>query len=229
MRKILAIILCTILLVCSFTISAFAEEESVAPVEQSEVETSISPATEELVTEGEISADTAMAETSSEKIVEYIKGHFEELSVIVSLILYAFYQARKHILLNKSIGTLNNNAVEVSRNSDRSIQNALTDMKGMTDLVTGYKEELANLLAEVRESAEEKKRLEETLDKTMTYLKAAELANVELGNELAELLVLANIPNSKKEELYSRHRAAVDEIIKAEHTEVISNDHGTEE
>lgn len=229
MKKILAIILCTILLVCSFTIPAFADEESSAPVEESEAVTSISPTTEEIVTKGEISADTAMPETSAEKIVEYIKIHFEEISVIVTLIFTIIYQARKHVLLNKSIGTLNNNAVEVSRNSDRSIQNALMDMRGMTELVTGYKEEFANLLAEVRSSAEEKKRLEEALEKTQTYLKASELANVELGNELAELLVLANIPNSKKEELYSRHRAAVDEIIKAEHTEVISNDHGTEE
>ena len=46
------------------------------------------------------------------------------------------------------------------------------------------------------------------------------LANVELANEVAELLVLANIPNSKKEELYSRHLAAVGAIAEAEKIEV---------
>ena len=85
------------------------------------------------------------------------------------------------------------------------------------------------MLAEVRANAEEKKKLEVALENTTTYLKAAELANEELGNELAELLVLANIPNAKKEELYSRHLAAVKEMHEAVNTEVIPNDHGTEE
>ena len=53
----------------------------------------------------------------------------------------------------------------------------------------------------------------------MNYIKASKLANVELANELAELLVLANIPNSKKDELYSRHIAAVAAISDAEKTE----------
>jgi hypothetical protein len=62
----------------------------------------------------------------------------------------------------------------------------------------------------------------------MTYIKTAKLANVEFANELAELLVLANIPNSKKDELYSRHIAAVGAIAEAEKTEVTTNDGGEE-
>jgi hypothetical protein len=51
---------------------------------------------------------------------------------------------------------------------------------------------------------------------------------MELANEVAELLVLANIPNSKKEELYSRHLAAVGAIAEAEKTEVTINEDGQE-
>ena len=58
----------------------------------------------------------------------------------------------------------------------------------------------------------EKQKLEQTLGEALAYIKTAKLANVEFANELAELLVLANIPNSKKDELYARHRAAVDAI-----------------
>ena len=101
-------------------------------------------------------------------------------------------------------------------------------MKDMADVVANYKADFAALLEEVRENAEEKRRIEEALDETLAFIKAAKLANVELGNEVAELLVLANIPNSKKEELYSRHMAAVGAIAEAE-TEVISHDHGNAE
>ena len=94
--------------------------------------------------------------------------------------------------------------------------------------VTGYKEVIENLLAEYRTSAEDKQKLEQALAEFHTHLKTAKLANVELANEVAELLVLANIPNSKKEELYSRHLAAVGAIADAEKTEVISDDNGKE-
>ncbi len=228
MKKIIALLVCAVLMLCVFPVSVFAEDDPVGDVEPTVEAVDTLPTVEENATEGEISVDTATPETSSEKIVEYIKTYFEEISVVFTLIMTAFYQARKHKLLNRSIGTLNNNAVDVARNSDASIQKALADMKGMADAVAEYKMEFATMLAEVRESAEEKRKIEEALDETLSFIKAAKLANVELGNEVAELLVLANIPNSKKEELYSRHMAAVGAIAEAE-TEVIAHDHGTAE
>ena len=62
------------------------------------------------------------------------------------------------------------------------------------------------------------------LEKVNKHLETSKSANLEFSNELAELLVLANIPNSKKDELYSRHRAAVDAMAAAEETEVKEND-----
>ena len=221
MKKLIALFACVVLMLCVCPISAFAEGEPIEAVDTL-------PTVEENVTEGVISADTAMPETSAEKIVEYIKTYFEEISVVITLIMTAFYQARKHKLLNRSIGTLNNNAVDMAKNSDASIQKALADMKDMADVVANYKADFAALLEEVRENAEEKRRIEEALNDTLAFIKAAKRANVELGNEVAELLVLANIPNSKKEELYSRHMAAVGAIAEAE-TEVISHDNGNAE
>ena len=55
-------------------------------------------------------------------------------------------------------------------------------------------------------------------------METSKAANIELSNEVAELLVLANIPNSKKEELYSRHRAVVDAITTTEVSEVNEDD-----
>jgi ABC-type transporter Mla subunit MlaD len=167
-------------------------------------------------------------ETTVDLVVEYVKENYKDISVIITLILTVFYQVRKHRVLNKSIGTLNNNAVTVAENSKDAIKKALEEMGGVSSVVTNYKTEIEALLAAFRVSEEDKKKLEQTLTEVHTALKTAKLANVELANEVAELLVLANIPNSKKEELYSRHLAAVGAIADAEKTEVILDDNGQE-
>lgn len=185
------------------------------------------------LTENENVPEVAL--TTSEKIVEYIRAHLEEISVIVTLVLSIFYQIRKHKALNKSVATLNNNAVTVAENSNNAMQQALMEVGDISNVVGGYKDEVAALLAEVRRNTEEKQQLERTLAEVHTHLKQSKLANVEFANELAELLVLANIPNSKKDELYARHIAAVGAISATEEEEnvtlpeVIADDNGKEE
>ena len=161
--------------------------------------------------------------TMTEEVVDYVKGHVEELSVIGTLLLTIFYEVRKHGKLNGSIGTLNNNAITVAQNSAEAIKAALAGVEGIAEVVNKYKDEIEALLGEIRKSAEEKKALEETLSHVEGLLKTSKLATLELANEVAELLVLANIPVSKKEELYSRHRAAVTAISVAE-SEVTAHD-----
>lgn len=168
-------------------------------------------------------AEVAVEQTMTEEIFAYCKSHVEELSVIGTLILGMFYETRKHRNLNGSIGTLNNNAIAVAQNSAENIKTVLAEAKGIADVVIKYKDEIESLLSEIRKSAEEKKSLEDTLSHVEGFLKTAKLATLELSNEVAELLVLANIPVSKKEELYSRHRAAVDAIATAE-SEVTTHD-----
>lgn len=210
MKKIIAFV-CTILLVCALSVSVFAEGESAVGIETNvEVVTTL-PTEEETATEGEISGEKTMPEITTELIVGWVKGHFEEITVIISLILTAFYNIRKHKQLNRSISATNKNAITVSENSEQAIQNAL-------EMMSNYKEK----------NAEEKQKLEKALNEAMAYIKAAKLANTEFANELAELIVLANIPNSKKDELYSRHIAAVKAISEAEKTEVNTDDDGKE-
>lgn len=219
MKKIFALVICIILLVCAFPISAFAEGESVDGIETTVQAVDTSPITEESASEEEISVEEAMVSFTTEDIMNYIKTYFEEISVIITLILTAFYNIRKHKILNKSISATNLNAIRVSENSDLAIAEALATIQG-------YKDAFANLLTEFRATEEEKQKLEQTLGEALAYIKTAKLANVEFANELAELLVLANIPNSKKDELYSRHIAAVKAIAEAEKTEVNTNDDG---
>lgn len=219
MKRLLAFILCVVLL-CATTVIASAEEGSADAVEVETTVTENLPSADESATEGENSASETKPMTDI--IVDYIKSHVEELSVIGTLILTVFYEIRKHKKLNGSIGTLNNNAIAVAENSAATIKKALDEVKDIANVVHEYKDEFATLLGEVRKSAEEKQSLETTLAHVETFLKTAKLATLELSNEVAELLVLANIPNSKKEELYSRHTKAVHDLENVE--EVISND-----
>jgi hypothetical protein len=207
MKKIIVFILCVMLLM-ALPVVASAEE----------VDTNVST-TEEIVTEVEIEP------TITEAIVDYVKTHIEEISVIVALIVSAFYDKIVRGRLSGSIGTLNNNAISIAENSAKAIKDSLSEVEDIANVVKSYKEEFATLLKEVRKSAEEKQSLEDMLAHVENFLKSAKLATLELSNEVAELLVLANIPNSVKEELTARHLKAVHELEKVD--EVISND-GTE-
>ena len=257
MKKFIAFILCTIILMCATSFATSAEDSTLDSAEQSPSVSENLPTSEEIVTdektegvvtvpeteaatpETEAIPETSTAApnvtepTTSETIVNYIKAHFEEISVVLTLILTIFYNVRKHKLLNKSISATNHNAITVADNSERIISEALERMQGISTDVSGYKEAFTKLLEEYRASEEEKRNLEKTLNDAMSCIKTAKLANVEFANELAELLVLANIPNSKKDELYARHIAAVKSISEAEEnvtlTEVITDDIGKKE
>lgn len=225
MKKIFITLLCVVM-VCAMPLIVFAEDENSTAVETNAVETETLPTETKIATEGEISGTETEAETvaatpqisvpTTDEIVKWVEGHLEEISVIITLIFTLIYQIRKHAALNKSIAHCNNNAVAVVENSNGAIQQALSRVESVSAVVDNYRDEIVKLLAEIRQTDEEKKKLETALTEVEAYLKTAKLANTELANEVAELLVLANIPNSKKEELYSRHRAAVDAIEAAD-------------
>lgn len=195
MRKILCFLLCA-MLICVAPISAFAME-----------------ATTEDVTE---------EKTVTEEIVDYVKSHIEELTVIVSMIGAAIYGARSRKKMDGSIGTLNNNAISIASNSTTIVEKALARVDEIAGVVSTYGEKMSALMEEIRNSEEEKKALKDALVKVESYISCAKLATVEMANEVAELLCLANIPVSKKDELYARHTKAVHELEAAE--EVMKHD-----
>lgn len=209
MKKLLAILLCAMLLLGATSIFAFAQEtEAVEP------ETTV---TEDVASEADEPKDSVV-----DAIVSYVQAHIEEITVIATLLGGVIYKIAESRRLKGSIGRLNNNAIAVAQNSAKDTQEMIANAMVLVKTVESYKEEMASLLAEVRKNADEKQSLENTLCDVANFLKTSKLATLELSNEVAELLVLANIPNSKKEELYARHKEAVTAIKAAE--EVIVND-----
>lgn len=204
MKKILVIMMC-IIVMCALPVVASAEKTDSVVETETAVETPL--------TIGQL---LASEDLSVDMVVDYVQFHLEEISVIVTLILSIFYNVRKHGKLNKSITTLNNNSVAVAENSAMSIQTSLDGMEHVVATVNEYKDAMIQALEEVRRNDEQRAKLEESLAEVSSYLKATRMANVEFANEVAELLILANIPNSRKDELYARHLAAVNAIQEAE-------------
>lgn len=217
--KILIVLLCVAIAVCILKAVASATDEIPTPVETEAVEVESTPTEEE-------AANTPIITT--EEIVKWIQSHLEEILVMIVSTVLAIYQKRSNSSTKKSIATCNNNAVKIAENSNSTVATALTELAAMTALVTKCKDEINELLAEIRLNDEEKKQLQAALANNESYLKTAYLANVELANEVAELLVLANIPNSKKEELYARHRAAIAAIEAPHNNTEVNEDVGEE-
>ena len=216
MKKILVFIL-VLMLVCVTPLVAYAEGEAVeegnsTPETEIATESEISPSVvEKIATEWD-----HLKNLFSENFEDWILAHVEEISVVITLIMTAFYNMRKHKLLNRSMGTLNNNAITVAQTSNDFMGNALAQMQNASGAVVQYDARITALLEAFKTTAEDKAMLERELVEIKNYLKVESESNIEFANELAELLALANIPNYKKEELGSRHVAAVNAIIEAE-------------
>lgn len=231
MKKILAFLLCvTLMLTLSFGVYAEdvpVDEGEQPPAEETPDETpGDTPGTEipdETPSDNEKPDSVIKAEQITEKIVNYVKEHFEDWMVLITMLVAVWIEIKKRTALTASVGTMNNNAVTMAQTSSETIAASVATMNNVSTVVEGYKQEVENLLKEVRANEEEKHKLAAALTEVNMNLQTSKAANIEFANELAELLVLANIPNSKKDELYARHRAAVAAISEAEKTEVKEN------
>ena len=252
MKKILAFIL-VIVLVCAMPFSAFAEEansdaagegepivdnlstedetvtedenedEEVAPEPTPEPEQTptptptpeVIPSPEPTDTDPEIDPDSEV-QTVTEKIKAWFERNSGALGIIITIISYGIALLKSIKRSNKTIATANNNSITISESNGRLMTEALKELKVASALVT-----------EIRRTKEERDRAEKSLAEVSAYLKATRMANIELANEVADLLVYAKLPDSKKDEMYARHRAAVaaiEEVEKAaEKTEVMDN------
>ena len=225
MKKFITFILC-ILLVCLMSFSVYADETSEITTETETTVGSAITIPKEPPEENAENTDSNTMDLLSVKFESWVLPNLEEISVVITLILTAFYNMRKHKLLNKSIGTMNNNTVAIAENSANMMSQAVSNISNTANIVTQYDARIAAMLDAHQATLEDKARLEKELLEIKVYLKAAAESNLEFSNELAELLGLANIPNYKKEEIGARHLAAVHSIKSAEeealtHTEEV--------
>ena len=211
MKRIIVLILCVIMLLVPLSASA---EESYTPENEIVTETESEPATE--ATGDEWSTITGA-------IKEWIEPNLEEISVVVSLIGYGILLLNRFSSVLKSMGTMNNNTITISKSNANLMEQAMASINNASGAVTAYDGKISETLDVFRQmiethkaTVEENKALEKALVEMRGYLKVCAEANLEFSNELAELIALANIPNYKKEELGARHVAAKEAILASE-------------
>lgn len=200
MKKILIAVVC-LTLMCCFSLVAFAEE--------------VTPTVPEEEITNEVDWNEVKGEVSA-FILNWVKPHIEEISVIITLVFYVVASAKDRKNLNKNMGVMNNNTIAIANNSNEKMSEALTLMRASSDSVVSYDERIKTLLESYNNTLEDNRRFREEYVEMKKYLKASTEANIEFANELAELLALANIPNYKKEEIGKRHATNVAAIRDAE-------------
>lgn len=195
-----------------------SEEGDVPPVEN------VPAPVPEQITDGKFSWEE-VKETFSTTIMVWVQEHAEEIGVIVTLIGYGITLFKRLKSNDKKVVTLNNNAIAIAKESTACVEKAMESIEAVTLVVDEYKTIMDKLLEAYNSSEDARKKLETELIETKEYLRVDSMANLEFANMFEELLVLANIPNYKKQEMGERHLARVADIQKAlEHAEHVTDE-----
>lgn len=244
MRKRVIKLIVAVLCMMAFCMPIVAYAEDVPPVdvtttapdETTPPEDVVVPPADDVVPPTDTAPDTTVNEsngfswdevkdTFSTTVVVWVQAHIEEIGVIVTLIGYGIALFKKLKTNNKSVVTMNNNAIAISKKATDYMEKAMESIESNKSVIAEYKEKMDMLLEAYKSSEDARKKLEIELLETKEYLRVDSMANLEFANMFEELLALANIPLYKKQEMGERHLARVSEIKKAlEHAEHITND-----
>lgn len=224
MKKLL-IFITVFALMCSLALGVSATEGT-APEEGEEIitEGKNAPDTEN-ATEGEILGESGITEPQevtpiSAQIIAFLEQHIDSasiLSLVGTAIVYIFYEIKQRKMLKGSIGTLNNNAVQIATKSVESVGEAFAKAQTMLDAIQTVKEDFTALMDEVKKSSEEKETLADTIQSVNAFMKALATAMKEISAEELDILMAANIPTAKKSDMYERHKEAeqlIDDCLK---------------
>ena len=215
MKKIFALIL-IVALTLVFGVCAFAETSSDILTPDETNSTANYTPEEENATEGEISSESDISISEdiiplSAKIVTFIEEHFEGTSFIslaITVVVYIFFEVKNNKKLKLSIGSLNNNAIDITNVAVKNVNEAFAKAQALVDTVEGYKKDFESFLYQLQKSAEEKKSLEDTLTTVENFMKVITVALKENSAEVYDLLMASNIPNAVKNDMCKRHKQA---------------------
>lgn len=126
--------------------------------------------------------------------------------------------------VNKALGEAKDIMQAISDGNAAALTETLGKAEGIAEVVTSFKGVMETFLERIGDIESDKAATREALLEATKTMEACKKASLEEGNIVAELLLLANIPNSKKEEIYARHLSAVNAIADAEKSEVAEND-----
>jgi hypothetical protein len=126
--------------------------------------------------------------------------------------------------VNKALGEAKEIMQAISDGNTAALTETLGKAETIAATVVSFKEVMETFLERIGDIESDKVATREALLKACNTMEACKKASIEEGNIVAELLMLANIPNSKKEEIYARHLSAVNAIAETEKSEVATDD-----
>jgi hypothetical protein len=237
MKKIFAILLC-LFIICAMPLMASAQsnlmmvedsipEEEIPPVIDEEIPEEIPEETPEEIPpvdtvepqptpEPAPTPEDTSSQTLAQQIEEWIVARLDDIAVVVTLVCTILFNIVKAKSDKTFIKKLNNNAIAIAENSKEYVGTALAGVENTTNTLQTYVALMNEVLETARKNSAENKTLVTFITEVEGCLKTAVSANKEFANELAELLNLANIPNSLKDKLYERHQAAIDALDEQE-------------
>lgn len=126
--------------------------------------------------------------------------------------------------VNKALGEAKDIMQAISDGNAAALTETLGKAEGIAEVVTTFTKMMETFMERIGDIESDKASLKSALAEATKNMQLSNKAVLENSNMMAELLMLANIPNSKKEELYARHLSAVNAIADAEKSEVAEND-----
>lgn len=126
--------------------------------------------------------------------------------------------------VNKALGEAKDIMQAISDGNAAALTDVLGKAEGIAEVVTTFTKMMETFMERIGDIESDKASLKSALTEATKNMQLSNKAVLENSNMMAELLMLANIPNSKKEELYARHLSAVNAIADAEKSEVAEND-----
>lgn len=208
MKRIIAV-LCLIIAIGTIIMVVSHAAEEVPVTDVPAVDNAVDNSVTETTPTAPAPVQTEPEKTLMESFVEWVKSNLAYLSVLGTSLVIAIYDKISRGKISKTIGTVNNNQIAMVNNNSAIMNAAHETVASLAEKVKDFDKRMNEFMTEMHRTVEEKKSLEETMEEVVTFMKATKAAALEASNEVAELLVLANIPNSKKEELYARHRKAI--------------------
>lgn len=229
MKKIIILIL-ALCMMSAFALSASAEETDTATDATESTEGYNSTQESESPTDAEILSDSEGERTPiTDSIKSYFTGNLEEISVLVSLVFMAIWSKIRDGKLGSSLGTLNSNSIKIAKTSAEITEAASEKMQAVSDKINNFEkrfEIIENMyksaLSNIEKIAGENNNVSATLERLASVIRVLTMAVKEDADEVANLLCLSNIPNSKKDEMYGSHINAVRAIEAME--EGLNND-----
>ena len=213
MKRILVWVMICVFMI-SMTVVSFAEEtypesEAVESIEDIEKESYGESESPENVEE---EPEKARTETWSGAIAGFFKENFTETSLTafaIALLTFCLEHFSSNKNLKSHIGILNGNAIEIAETSAKNAAANAEVLEALKGEVTKWMETMENKISitlnVVTKTAEERAALESALAQNRELMNKVIIAAAENSDEIANLLLMSNIPMSKKEEMYARH------------------------